>query len=196
MKEAAATNGNPTWNAVCDGTTQWTIVLTADQSASVTAPAPSRSGKLSGDSTVTVRGGRASSASQGPPDRRRSAPAPCGTARIVGDGGEQGQRRTQLHRIDRAEDRLGRSGAAIAAATASMRRGPSNGCADRPALPGIGDGIEYRRRAAAQPAICGKTYHIQWLCFRPDRSSASAVAKLFDWASTKRTSAASWGLRG
>ena len=28
MKEAAATNGNPTWNAVCDGTTQWTIVLT------------------------------------------------------------------------------------------------------------------------------------------------------------------------
>lgn len=40
MKEAAATNGNPTWNAVCDGTTQWTIVLTADQSASVTGPGP------------------------------------------------------------------------------------------------------------------------------------------------------------
>lgn len=40
MKEAAATNGNPTWNAVCDGMTQWTIVLTADQSASVTGPGP------------------------------------------------------------------------------------------------------------------------------------------------------------
>jgi hypothetical protein len=40
MKEAASVNGNPTWNAVCDGTTQWTIVLTADQSASVTGPGP------------------------------------------------------------------------------------------------------------------------------------------------------------
>lgn len=40
MEEAAPTNGNPTWKAVCDGTTQWTIVLTADQSASVTGPGP------------------------------------------------------------------------------------------------------------------------------------------------------------
>ncbi|WP_343526143.1 hypothetical protein [Sphingomonas sp.] len=40
MKEIAPVNGNPTWNAVCDGTTQWTIVLTADTSASVTGPGP------------------------------------------------------------------------------------------------------------------------------------------------------------
>lgn len=40
MAEAAPTNGNPTWNAVCDDTTQWSIVLTADQSASVTGPGP------------------------------------------------------------------------------------------------------------------------------------------------------------
>ncbi|HJO64421.1 MAG TPA: hypothetical protein QF469_03695 [Sphingomonas sanguinis] len=40
MQEAAPTNGNPTWNAVCDDTTQWSIVLTADQSASVTGPGP------------------------------------------------------------------------------------------------------------------------------------------------------------
>lgn len=40
MKEAAAVNRNPTWNAVCDNSTQWTIVLTADQSASVTGPGP------------------------------------------------------------------------------------------------------------------------------------------------------------
>lgn len=40
MKEAAAVKGNPAWKAVCDGTTQWTIVLTADQSASVTGPEP------------------------------------------------------------------------------------------------------------------------------------------------------------
>lgn len=40
MKEAAPTNGTPTWDAVCDDKTQWTIVLTADQSASVTGPGP------------------------------------------------------------------------------------------------------------------------------------------------------------
>ncbi|WP_322965283.1 hypothetical protein [Sphingomonas fuzhouensis] len=40
MKEIAPVNGNPTWDAVCDDTTQWTIVLTADQSASVTGPGP------------------------------------------------------------------------------------------------------------------------------------------------------------
>ncbi|MDQ1157538.1 hypothetical protein QE385_001865 [Sphingomonas sp. SORGH_AS 950] len=40
MKEAAPVNGNPSWNAVCDGTAQWTIVMTADQSASVTGPGP------------------------------------------------------------------------------------------------------------------------------------------------------------
>ena len=40
MKEVAPVNGNPTWNAVCDGTAQWTIVLTADTSASVTGPGP------------------------------------------------------------------------------------------------------------------------------------------------------------
>ncbi|MDQ1232411.1 hypothetical protein [Sphingomonas sp. SORGH_AS_0879] len=40
MKEAAPVNGNPSWNAVCDNSTQWTIVLTADQSASVTGPGP------------------------------------------------------------------------------------------------------------------------------------------------------------
>lgn len=39
-EEAAPTNGNPTWKAVCDDTTQWTIVFTADQSASVTGPGP------------------------------------------------------------------------------------------------------------------------------------------------------------
>ncbi|WP_314371845.1 hypothetical protein [Sphingomonas paucimobilis] len=40
MTEIAPVNGNPTWTAVCDNVAQWTIVLTADGSASVTGPGP------------------------------------------------------------------------------------------------------------------------------------------------------------
>ena len=53
---------------------------------------------------------------------------------------------------------------------------PSTGCATY-ARASSTDEIAYRIDVALipSPAICGNTNHIQWPCFRPPRSSATAV---------------------
>lgn len=42
MSEIEPVNGNPAWRAVCDNNAQWTIVFTADGTATVTGPSPLR----------------------------------------------------------------------------------------------------------------------------------------------------------
>ena len=49
------------------------------------------------------------------------------------------------------------------------------------------DRVELRHRAEAEPAICGKTNHIQWLSFAPRFSSTSACGYTPSCAATNRS---------